>query len=257
VTTVALTAAGCGGRAAVRQHVREKIKQEIGKAGKEQASSTLSVSGDRNSFVVDNEKGQRILEAKVERIDGAMRPDQGIQGPVLMKKVKCRLFQQGKPQLDLVAPEATWDGVKLLAGKTAHGTTPDGDTVIDAQKAIWTAAGGALDLEGATVVSLERGKPTFTAQAAKANVDGDIVTMPAGATGNNPEGKRLQANHVRWFRDSGKLEANGDVMVADKDTEVSGQRLTANTKLKKGRFTGKTRVRARGGKIGLSKKANG
>jgi lipopolysaccharide export system protein LptA len=241
----------------MKQQVREKIKQEVGKAGREQASSTLTVTGDRNSFNVDNEKGQRLLEAKVEHVEGAMRPDQGLQGPVQMRKVSCRLFQNGKHQLDLTAPEATWDGVKLLAGKTAHGVTPNGDTVIDAQKAVWTAEGGELDLNDAKLASIEKGKTTFTAVAARANVDGDIITMPAGGSGNNPEGKRLKADHIRWFRGTGKLEANGNVLVADKDTEVTGQRLTADTRLKKGRFTGKTRVRARAGKISLSKKANG
>lgn len=248
--------AGCRSRGGASQQVKDQIKRQISKAGKEQATSTLKVTGDRNSFAVDDEKGRRLLEAKVQHVEGAMRPDQGIQGPVLMKQVKARLYQEGKPQLDLVAPEATWDGLRLLAGKTAHGTTPDGETVIDAQKAIWTAGNGALDLDDAKLASLEKGKTTFTAQAAKAKVLGDVITMPAGAVGTNPEGKRLKANHVRWFRSSGKLEANGNVVVADKDTEVSGQRLSADTRLQKGRFSGNTRVRARAGKLGLSKKAN-
>jgi hypothetical protein len=254
--TAALAVSGCRSRGGATQQVKEQIKKQISKAGKEQATSTLKVTGERNSFTVDDEKGRKLLEAKVEHVEGAMRPDKGIEGPVRMKQVKARLYQEGKPQLDLVAPEATWDGVKLLAEKTAHGTTPDGETVIDAQKAVWTAGNGALDLDAARLTSLEKGKTTFTAEAAKARVLGDVITMPAGATGTSAEGKRLKANHVRWFRESGKLEANGNVVVSDQSTEVSGQRLSADTRLNKGRFSGNTRVRARAGKFALSKKAN-
>jgi hypothetical protein len=248
---LAVGVSGCKGSSGggASQQVTTKIKEQVAKAGRKQAASTVEVSGEGNSFMVDDEKGRRLIEAKVERVDGAMRPDQGMQGPVLMKKLKCRLFQDGKPQLDLVAPEATWDGKELRAEKTAHGTTPDGTTVIDAQKAIWTAKGGGLALDGAKLKALKKGQETFVADAPKATVIGDLITMPAGAEGRNPEGKRLQANHVRWHRESGRLEANGNVLVADKDTEVTGQRLQADTKLQKGRFSGNTRVRAKAGKI--------
>lgn len=255
--SVALSAVGCRSRREmVRDGVKTQVRRELRKAKKNPSLSTLRVTGDRNSFAVMDEQGRPLLEARVERIDGAVRPDQGIQGPVMMRRAKCRLYQQGKPQLDLEAPEATWDGERLVAGKTAHGKTADGKMVLDAKTAAWTATGGLLALEGARLDSLEKGKPTFTAEAARAEVAGTVITMPAGAVGRNPEGQQLRADRVRWYRDTGKLEATGNVVVSDRETRVSGERLQADTRLKKGRFSGGTRIHARAGRLPLAQNRN-
>src|SRR5687768_15961958 len=101
--------------------------------------------------------------------------DQTIQGAVRMQGAKCRVFTDGKPQLDLEAPEATWDGKVLRTQKATHGVTADGETVIDAQSAVWTANGGELALVNAKLQSLQKGKPSFTVDASKASVNGDII----------------------------------------------------------------------------------
>jgi lipopolysaccharide export system protein LptA len=237
----------------VREGLKKQVSKELEKAKRDPALSRIQVSGDKNTFVVSDTDGRPLIEAKVDRIDGAMRPDQGIQGPVQMRKAKCRLYQKGKPQMDLVAPEATWDGKQLVAGKTAHGTTTDGGMVLDAQKAVWTADNGILMLDGANVQSLEKGKTTFTADAPKAEVNGNIITMPAGGIGRNPEGQRLKADHVRWFRDTRKLQAEGHVVVSEPGTQVTGHRLVADTRLKKGKFSGGARIQARSGKLPFAK----
>ena len=248
---------GCRSRSQlIREGIKQEVKERLDKAKKDPAASSIKVTGNNNSFVVDDALGNHILEAKVEKVDGAMRPDRGIEGPILMHQAKCLLYQKGKPQMHLDAPEATWDGQRLVANKTAHGRTAEGDMVVDSQTAIWTSDTGVLQMDAAKMQSLKKGKVTFNADAPKAEVRGQLVTMPAGAVGNNPDGQRLKADHVRLFRDSGKLEARGHVVVTDGDTTVSGQRLQADTRLKKGRFSGNTRVIAKSGKLPLAQKRN-
>jgi lipopolysaccharide export system protein LptA len=237
----------------VREGVRRQVSKELEKAKRDPALSRIQISGDKNKFVVNDTQGRPLLEAKVERVDGAMSPTTGLQGPVQMKQAKCLLYQGGKPQMNLDAPEATWDGKTLVASKTAHGVTSDGATVLDAQKAVWTADNGVLNLEQANVQSLERGKTTFTAEAPKAEVNGNLITMPAGGVGRNPGGQQLSANHVKWFRNTRKLEAEGNVVVTEPGTRITGHRLVADTRLKKGKFSGGTRVHASSGKIPLAK----
>src|SRR5206468_3473823 len=95
--------------------------------------STGEVTGTGNSFVVDNVKGQRVIQAKASTVKGAFAPGHGLQGPVTLNENKSRLFQEGKPQIDMVAPVAVWDGKEWTADQTAHGKTTDGKTLIDAQ----------------------------------------------------------------------------------------------------------------------------
>jgi hypothetical protein len=248
---------GCRSRSQlVREGFKQKVQEHLDKARKDPAASSIKVTGNKNSFVVDDALGNHILEAKVDQVDGAMRPDKGIDGPILMHKAKCLLYQKGKPQMHLDAPEATWDGERLIANKTAHGKTAEGDMVVDSRTAIWTSGTGVLLMDDAKMQSLKQGKITFNADAPKAEVKGQWVTMPAGAVGHNPDGQKLKANHVRLFRDTGKLEARGDVVVTDGETTVSGQRLQADTRLKKGRFSGATRVMAKSGKLPLAQNRN-
>jgi lipopolysaccharide export system protein LptA len=205
-------------------------------------TASITVQGTGNAFKVQDEKGRQLLEARVEKVDGTFKPGVGLQGPVKLRMAKCRLFQQGKPQLNLDSPEAFWDGERLTTDKTAHAVTADGEMVLDAQKAVWTADTGHLDLETAKVEARKAGKTDFTAEAPKAKVVEKLVTMPAGAAGRNPEGQQLTANHVRWHLDSGKLEANGNVVVLGEGARATGQRLTADTRLQRGRLTGGTRL---------------
>lgn len=248
---------GCRSRSQlIREGIKQQVQEHLDKAKKDPSAATIKVTGNKNSFVVDDALGNHILEAKVVQVDGSMRPDKGIEGPVLMHNAKCLLYQKGKPQMHLDAPEATWDGQRLVANKTAHGKTAEGDMVIDSQTAVWTSETGVLLMDAAKMQSLKKGKVTFNADAPKAEVRGQLVTMPAGAVGHNPDGQQLKADHVRLFRDTGKLEANGHVVVTDGNTVVSGQRLQADTRLKKGRFSGSTRVMAKSGKLPLAQNRN-
>jgi hypothetical protein len=237
--------AGCGPRPAVPEDkVRDAVRREARKAAeKDVASIDLSALG--NDFTVDDEQGRRMLEAKVERIEGSFKPGTGLKEPVKLIQVKALLYEQGRPQMDLITPEATWDGKQLVTQKAARAVTTDKETVIDARKAIWTAASGHMDLETANLQSLKNGKTDFTAEAPKAFVTGDVVTMPAGAAGRNPEGQQLRANHMRWNLKTGNLEAQGNVTITEEGTRVTGQRLSSNTKLKRGRLTGGTQMRMR------------
>ena len=237
----AVTVSGCGrkpGPSPVSKEIQEKLRE-----GKEKvAAAPLTVRSDGSSFAIDDDKGRRLLDAKVGSMEGTVVPGTGIQGPVKLLKVKSRLYQEGKPQIDLQAPEAVWDGKQLIATKTAHAVTADKKMIIDSQKATWTAATGELELETAKLQGMKNGKLDFTAEGAKAHVKDRLVTIPAGAKARNPEGKQLTANSVRWNMDTSRLEANGSVAVTDGETTVSGQRLVADTKLGKGRMSGGTRV---------------
>ncbi|HTE21405.1 MAG TPA: hypothetical protein VK689_23830, partial [Armatimonadota bacterium] len=107
----------------------------------------LSIVMSGNSLQVEDAKGLRVLDAKVEKMDGKVTTGKGIDGPVRFKVAKCRLYKDGKPQLNLDAPEAVWDGKQLIAEKAVHAVTPEGDRVMDATRSIWTAANGHLELD--------------------------------------------------------------------------------------------------------------
>lgn len=248
VSAALISAAGCRPQPSVgadstaralRRAAREK------RAGITQLPTTIVGTG--NSFKIADNQGRPILEAKVEKVDGKVQMGKGLDGPVKFLKADCRLFKEGVRQLDLQAPEAVWDGVNLVAEKTAHAVTPDGNTIIDSQKATWTAASGNLDLETAKVQRLKGGKLEFTADGPKALVANQVVTMPAGGTGRNAAGQVMRADHVRWHTKTENVEARGNVVVTDAGTRASGQRLVANTQLKRGRLSGGARIQMGGG----------
>lgn len=235
--------AGCGPKPPVdaKATVTDAVRKELKRAQKERGT-TITAQGLKNDFTVDDEDGKRLLEAKVEKFGGMMTPGGKMGQPVQLTQIKARLFQKGQPQMDLTAPTATWDGKILRAEQTAHAVTSDGKSVIDAQKAAWTASNGLLALEQATMSGLKEGKPEFTAEAPRANVLEKVVTMPNGGVGRNPDGQQLTANRMRWHMDTSVLEANGNVRVQDNETVVTGERLVSNTKLQRGKMTGGTRV---------------
>lgn len=235
---------GCGGPAggpepSLGQAIQRKIREEA-------KPSTLTFRGTKgNSFRVDDEQGRRILEAQVATVDGAVQPGKGLQGPVRLKQAKCRLFQGGRPSLDLQSPEFTWDGKELKSEQAAHAVTADGSTIIDAGRATWTAAGGVLELEQAKLQSRRGGRVDFTAEGPRARVAEGIVLLTEGAVARGDQGHEMRARRVRWELRTARLEATGGVEVRADGTTVSGERLLADTRLKRGRFTGKTKVRIR------------
>jgi hypothetical protein len=247
--------AGCGGRPRkASQPLAGRLREQLA-ARKADERGSLSVKGTGNTFVVESPKGLRILEAQVETMGGTVMPSSGLEGPVRMLKARCKLFQDGKPQMELESPEATWDGKHLTSDKPTHAVTSDGTTVIDSQKTVWTAETGHLALEQTKLQALKGGQPDFTAEAPKAEVHRQVATMPSGAVGRNPSGQQLKADRMRWHMDSSRLEADGNVEVIDEGTRITGDHLAADTKLKKGLVTGNTRIHMKRGLI--AKKKNG
>jgi hypothetical protein len=236
-------AAGCGGAKppVSKEAVSAAVRRELKKAQKD-GGVTMTTKALGNSFTVEDENGKRLLEAKVEKVEGMLQPGGKLGQAVQLSVVKARLFEKGKPQMDLTTPFATWDGKLLKTERTAHAVTTDGKSVIDAQKATWTADSGLLALEEATMNGLKNGKPDFIAQAPRADVLEKVITMPNGGVGRNPQGQQLTANRMRWHMETGVLEANGNVRVQDNDTVVTGNRLVSNTTLKRGKMTGGTQV---------------
>jgi hypothetical protein len=247
--------AGCGRPAVPPQAVSGAVQRELRQREKEAAPLDVETRG--GAFSVDDEKGRRLIEAKVGKMTGSVRAGVGLHGPVRLETVECRLFQDGKPQMTLKTPAAVWDGKQLVSDKTVHAVTTDGRTVIDARKATWTAEGGRLLLERAKLQGMKGGKVDFTAEGPRADVLNGIVTMPAGGTGRSAEGQQLTAGHVRWNLDTSRLEAHRSVVLTDAGLRVAGERLVADTKLKKGRLTGGTRVLLQDGKKLAQAKGNG
>lgn len=246
-----LLVAGCGGKdkGAAGPDLARELKRQVQKKAKAEGEKyvppTFKLSANDNKFNIDDEKGTPIIQADVAKVEGAFTPGKGPEGPVKLTTVKCRLYQQGKPQMDFQAPFATWDGKQLVADRTAHAVTADGKTVVDAQRAVWTASTGHLDLQQAKVQGMKQGKLDFTAEGRVAHVRGPVVNLPSGGRGQNSEGQRLQADRVVWQRETGKLEANGHVTLTDVDTVITGQKLLADTRLKRGKMTGGARIRHR------------
>jgi len=234
--------AGCKSNVSVSDEggVRTFKRNRAGKRGGK--SAPLVISGDKNKFVVEDDKGRPIMEAKVKRVDGMVQSGEGLQGPVKMLGADCRLYENGKPSMDMQSDEATWDGEQLTTQKPAHGVTADKKTIIDARLATWTAESGNLDLTDAKLQAMKNGKLDFTTEGPKAHVANQIVLMPAGSTSRNPEGQQMTADKVRWFMRSGKLEADGRVVLIQEGARVTGQRLRADTRLKQGRMSGGARV---------------
>jgi hypothetical protein len=217
------------------------IKRQV-EGAKEKASPLLVQGSQGNTLTINDAQGQRMLEAQVEKFEGIVQPGAGIQGPVKFQKAKCKLFQAGKPQWNMVAPEAVWDGKQLVTNKTAHAVSADEKTVLDARTAVWTATTAQMSLQDAKLQQMKQGRVDFTAEGPKAEVADQVVHMGAGATAHNAGGQQLKADRVHWHLPTGKLEADGHVQILDAGMEVSGQRLKADTKLRRGRLSGGTRV---------------
>jgi lipopolysaccharide export system protein LptA len=244
--------------------------------------SNLTVTMAENRFVVDDEIGRRLLEADVDAADGKMTAGQGIDGVVKMAKTRARLFKAGKLQMTMETNAATWDGKQLVSQAPVHAVTAEQDKVIDATQATWTAGTGQIDLQTAKLHSMAGKKVEFTADAPRASVLDKVATMNSGATGKsaagdtmrgdrvrwnfdtklleangnadfaNTDGGRLQADTVKWNLGTGKLDATGRVRLTDEGTVVTGARLAADTKLKRGRLSGGTRVVMKKGALGKS-----
>ena len=234
--------AGCHHSSGNKRSVRRAVKRELGLDKEKDSGSTVVVRGDQNHFTVNDEEGKPLLDAHTEGINGAVHSGAGLDGPVTMKNVKALLYQKGEPSMDIDTPEAIWDGNQLTTDKSAHGVTRDKKTIVDGQKVVWTAKGGKMDLHQAKVQSLKDGKVNFSAEGPHAIVLDQVTTMDSGAHGYNPDGQQLTSDHLRWFMKTNQLEADGNVVVIDPGTRISGDKLRGDTKLQKGRFTGRTRV---------------
>ncbi len=237
-----VSASGCGRRTVGKStSIGKALKREVMGHEKDDPSP-INVTGIGSSFTVDNKAGQRVLAAKLAGMEGTVQPGQGVQGAVQMRGVDALLYDKGQPSMTMTTPAATWVNKQLITDKTAHGVSADKKTVLDAQKAVWTSEGNLIDLEQAKVQGIKDGKPDFTAEGPKAHVADRWVTMNSGARTHNEEGQQMTADRMRWHLDIGKLEANGNVVVTEEGTRISGPHLNGNTKLRRGRFTGRTRV---------------
>ncbi len=245
---------GCGGgKKPTKTTIKEAIRKEaFGGASPSLKQST--VTGNKNHFVVDDEQGKRLLEADVARVEGIISSGSGMQGPVKFFNAKCKLYEKGKHSMDMEAAESTWDGEKLITSTPAHAVTADRKTIVDGRTAVWTSANGLLELTDAKMQSLKvpargtgsgpvtGGKIDFTVEGPRARVLNRVVTLDRGGTGRNAEGQQLTGRNLRWNMDSSRLEAQGDVAVTQEGTRVTGQKLVSDTKLRRGRMTGRTRT---------------
>lgn len=232
----------------------EASKDPDDKQKSKKSENAININSSANSFSVDDTKGRPLLVAKVDRTEGKYVPGKGVDGPVRFFNAKCKLYQRGVFQMDFDSPECTWDGKLLSTDKTGHGVTADKGTIIDAKKAVWHSDTGHLSLETTQLKRLKNKKDLeFTGKAPKAEVQDDLVTMPAGGEGWNPEGQHLSGNVIRWNLKNSKLEADGNATVTTSDMTLSGDHLRANTKLEKGVFTGNTKLVAKKSFLGPKK----
>jgi hypothetical protein len=266
----AATISGCGNKPRHAKTLRQQIQKKL--ADQVKPEQTLDITMQNNNFTVDDEKGFRLLEAQMQQAEGQATPGKGLQGLVKMKTAKCRLFKAGKLQMTLESPEATWDGLQLVSDKPVHAVSAGNDKIIDAQKSVWHAKEAKLDLDTAKMQSVEKGKVTLVTDAPAAFVQDNIATMPKGAVGKTPDGDTMKGNTARWLftekrleakgnvvltnaqgkqctsdsmkwaLDTGAVEADGNVVLTEEGTRVTGQRLRGNTKLQKGRLSGRSRV---------------
>lgn len=236
---LALTA-GCGGGAPPK-HARQDRTEELRRKASS-PSAPVKIESTGSTFNVANAQGKRLIDAKVGRMEGNAQSQEGLQGPVMMHQARCRLYEDGQPSIDLVSSEAVWDGKQLITKSPAHGVTTDGKTIIDAQKMIWTADTAHLALDQAKLQAMDKGKVNFTADGPKATVLNRIVTMTDGGRARNPDGDQLTADHMRWHMQTGKLEADGHVVMTQEGVRVTGRRLNADTKMKRGKVSGATRT---------------
>lgn len=249
----ALAAAGC--RPAFKDDPAADAARAARKADRnakdpDAPSVRFSATASDEIRVTDRE-GRPVLLAKVAKYEGEADPQTGLKGPLKLTKARCRLFEKGKLQITMTADEATWDGEKLTAEPKTHGVSADGKTVIDGGKAIWTADSGLIEMEQAQVQGLKNKKVDFTARGRRARLLNRRVHLAGQAQAHNEEGQRLKADTIDWNMERGDLVATGNVELSEPGTTITGARLTANTRLQKGRLSGNTRLvttRARTGR---------
>ena len=262
--------AGCTRKPVKEGSLRDRLRDKLDDKVKDETKLTVAMSG--NQFTVDDDKGNRLLEADVKKVDGQVTPGKGIEGTVKMLESKCRLFKDGKLEMTMDSPEATWDGVRLISEKSVHAVTAAKDKIIDAKRSVWTARENILELEQAKLQSMAGKKLEMTAETPRATVKDKVATMTQGVVGRTPDGdqmksdqarwfftprrmegmggvvltnaqgSRLSANTMKWMLETGKVEADGNVTLTEEGTTVTGQRLRADIKLKRGRLSGRPRV---------------
>ncbi|MFN3650234.1 MAG: hypothetical protein ACK47B_11700 [Armatimonadota bacterium] len=248
---VALVSVGAGCRS---KRDKNQLAQKVRSEAREKLNDSppLIVKGTDNEFTVQDKRGKMILSAKVERVAGAVAQGQGLEGPVKMYKAKCRLYEDGKPHMDMESDEATWDGKQLSTQAPAHGVTTDGKMIVDGQRAVWTAETGHLDLKTAKLQAMKGKKVDFTAEGPHAEVHNRVATLNSGAKAYNPQGQQLTSRRAKWWLDTGILHADGDVVILDQQTRVTGEHLRSNTRLKRGKISGGTRVHMARAPVGKS-----
>jgi lipopolysaccharide export system protein LptA len=267
----AAAGAGCNTKPRRAEQPERRRPNPLRRAAQDPALS-LSIGMQGNRFQVDDDVGRRLLTADVRKMDGKVLPGKGIDGPVRMVEARCRLYDRGKHRLNLTSPEATWNGEQLVSDRPTRAVTAEGDRIMDAAHAAWTASNNRLDLTQAKLQSLQQGRLELTAEAPTAWVQHQVATMPGGAAartpageemsarsvryhfqarrlegeGNvlfrQPDGRQLRAERIRWEMETGRLEADGNVELVGDGARVTGQRLRADTKLQRGRVSGGTRV---------------
>lgn len=240
--------AGAGAQTPDRRPARPVPKRspslldQARKQGAAAPRTPINITGRKNEIVVTDPQGRTLLQANSLRLRGRFQPGAKENEPIHFETAKCRMFQKGKPEWDLASPDATWDGERLLARKSATADSADGKLKIVSTQATWDSNSGALEATQAKMESLERGRVEFRAGGPLARVVGSTITLPRGGSGENSQGEKMQAGHLVWKRDTGQLTASRGVVLQLTRATITGPSMTANTRLQKGRFKGRTRM---------------
>jgi lipopolysaccharide export system protein LptA len=188
--------------------------------------------------------------AHVEMVDGTVKAD--AKRAVWEKQVlrtfdtTATFYEKGQPKMKLRAPEVEMKDDLVVAPKTAHAETPDGATKLDAQRAVWNRTTAKLNLDNAVGQEFENGKQTVQAEGPKVEYANNWLVIPAtGSARRLDDGSSVRADRIRWNRTTAQMEATGRVRLETPGLSAEGKRLVGNTNLKKGKMTGRPRMRLR------------
>jgi len=226
-------------------------------------------------FTVKDLKGRPVLEADHARVSGGFSPA-GDVAPIRMEQGKATLYREGQPYLHLTAPEAVWADGRLRADRTIRLATPDGETVLDGATGEWNAESGEVVVTRGRSETRRRGRVELVAEGERIVYHDAVLTIPNGGRawqpddGNevraanarfdhrsgvltagggivftNRERTAVRAGAVEWFTRANRLRARGGVRMESPDAIASGDRLEANTALKRIRVIGSGRIQLR------------
>lgn len=202
-----------------------------------------------SSFEARDPEGRLVLSLQVASTQTALSAARGVEGAVTLERIDGILYREGEPSLWVKAPEAVWENGVLRAVKGVRSGSADGRLACEGARAEWTASTDLLRVQRARCDARDQrvemgSKParpstTLRAEGPLALWHEGRLTMPEGFKARTTDGATLEARQLVWRPEVARVLATGDVTATRHGARIWGERLVADTQLRRIQVTGR------------------